>query len=472
MSRRIALLISLTALAGAAAPATAPATPIDDACTQASPSAAVCIGADKPAEAVAAECRHAGVPDSACVLPLGHHVLASELAAYQGSWVHRAAQAQYALGNGVPLLDAQWLGTHNSFNSDANGLTLSHTDSNQQLTLTEQLDGDIRALELDVHFVPGIENGGANVVRVCHGRGPDQEHLGCTTEPLLTAVLPEITRWIDGHPHQVVLLYLEDELGAAAGYDETVAALNHILVRPDGSSMLYRPAPTSIGANGCADLPLGASRHDVRAAGANIVLVGHCARGWSADVFSWDNNHVESGSTPAYKPFPACDATYAPSVYATKLVRYFEDSTWVSAVTDPTQTPAQHDANALTPAKVTSMIDCGVNLFGFDQYEPGDGRAQASIWSWAPNQPDTAAGACAIQRADGRWTSAACTGIRPAACHAPDGSWLITPAVAASAARAVCAARGARFAPPRTGPENEALHAAAGPSAPWLAAAT
>ena len=468
MPRRIALLLSLTALAAGAAPAAAPAKPADDACRQVSPSASPCVGADKLAEAGAVECRQAGVPDADCALPVGHDVLASDLAAYQGSWVHRAAQAQYALGDSVPLRDAQWLGTHNSFNTDANGLTASHTDNNQQLTLTQQLDGDVRALELDVHYVPGTENGGANVVRVCHGRGPDQEHAGCTTEPLLTDVLPEIDRWLTAHPGQVVLLYLEDELGAGVGYDETVAALDSELTRPDGSSLIYRPS--AVGSKGCQDLPLGISRKDVRDSGAQVVLVGNCASGWSSDVFGWDAGHVESGSTPGYKAYPACDASYGSDVYANKLVRYYEDSTWLTATVDPTESPAGQDAQALTPARVTSMIDCGVNLFGFDQFEPTDGRVQASIWSWAPNQPDASAGGCAVQGADGRWSSTPCDGTRPAACRAADGSWTLTPPVAAADAGAGCSAQGAHFDAPRTGPENEALRAVAGESRPWLGA--
>ena len=75
----------------------------------------------------------------------------------------------------------------------------------------------------------------------------------------------------------------------------------------------------------------------------------------AADVFGCDADHVESGSTPDYKAFPACDATYNAGVYAAKLVRYFEDSTWLSAAIDPTETPAAHEAGALTPAKVRSM---------------------------------------------------------------------------------------------------------------------
>ncbi|MCW2989996.1 MAG: conserved hypothetical secreted protein, partial [Solirubrobacterales bacterium] len=410
LPRRIALLASIAVIAGAAFSGAAKAQPADDACATAAPSAAICIGAQKPVEAAAAVCRDAGAPEDACAAaPVGHTVRPSQLAAYAGSWLHRAAQFQFALGDSVPLRDAQWLGTHNSFNADANGVTVSHTDNNQQLTLAQQLDGDIRALELDLHFVSGSENGlGSRVVRVCHGRGADQYHAGCTTEPLLTAVLPEINGWLGAHPGQVIMLYLEDHLDEDAGYKQAVDALDAGLRGPDGTPRVYRPAAPS--SNGCTELPLGLTRADVRAAGASVVLVGNCRAGWSGRVFGWDAGHVESGSTPDYAAYPACDATYDRSVYAAKLVRYFEDSTWLSAAVDPASTPADHRAGELTPAKVAAMTACGVNLFGFDQFDPNDGRVEASIWSWAPGEPG-AAGACAVQRAaDGRWITGDCGG--------------------------------------------------------------
>jgi len=255
------------------------------------------------------------------------------------------------------------------------------------------------------------------------------------------------------------MLYLEDELGAAQGYADVVSALEHT----DGLRVYH---PDSLGPNGCQELPLGTSRDDIRGAGANAIVVGNCAAGWSADVFSWDHSHVESGSTPAYRPFPACDASYGAGVYASELVRYFEDSTWLSAAVDPAQTPADHQADALTPDKVTSMVDCGVNLFGFDQFEPQDGRVEASIWSWAgPGEQQAAASECAVQRADGRWVAAACDVARPAACRAADGTWSISAPATHAGAAAACAAEGAAFALPRTGLDDSRLRQAAGSGA-------
>ena len=428
----------------------------DEVCGQASPSAAPCIGSGKLAEAAAAECRRIGLPDAQCVLPLGREVSGKVVHAYGKTWLHRAAAFQYRLAHALPLGDAAWLGTHNSFNSVNDDPTLSHTDSNQQLSLPEQLDTDMRALELDLHYV-------RNAVVVCHGRGPDEAHFGCTTERTFAEVLPEISGWLKKHPSQVMLLYLEDELGDDAGYAETIRVLDGVL-----GKAIYKPSPSEVTAKGCANLPLGISRDDVRARGAQVVLVGNCRAGWAADVYGWDDNHVESGSTPGYEPFPTCDATYGRDVYDSKLVRYYEDSTFVSAATDPTQTPAQHAANALSPDKVASMTRCGVNLFGFDQLLPHDGRIEATIWSWIKGEPDTDGGHCGVQRTDGRWLIGSCRPRRRATCRSASGLALTPKPVPYVAARAACRKLGARFDLPRTGYENSQLRALSGSSRVWL----
>ncbi len=386
------------------------------------------------------------------------------------SWVHRAAQFQYGLGDGLPLRRAQWLGTHNSFNSVNDTTTLSHTDSNQQLSLNQQLDLDVRSLELDGHWIPSVEGGGANAVVVCHGRGPDEANLGCTNERPLADVLPEVARWLNAPEHrgQVVLLYLEDELGDPAGYAATVKQLDAGLRRPDGGSLIYRPDPSRLGPGGCVSMPLDASRAGIRASGAQVMLVGNCRSGWASDVFGWDDTHVESGSTPGYAAFPACDATYPRDVYDAKLVRYYEDSTWVSSAVSPTTSPQDVEADSLTPTRVAAMTRCGVNLFGFDQLLPDDGRLQASIWSWAKDKPDAADGDCAVQRDDGRWITRPCDARRRAACLGPAG-WAPTPdAVTHGDAAAACRDQGATFGLPRTGYENSLLRQAAGADEVWL----
>ena len=198
------------------------------ACDAISPVAFPCVGLNKFADAVSWECRRVGIPDQLCTVPLAYRVTQAAVTAYQQSWVHRTAQFQYQLGYPLGLNLAQWLGTHNSYNSLTYGFTPSHFDSNQQLTLTQQLNIDMRSLELDLHYYRRLKQLGAPGVTVCHGLGPETRDLGCTAEPLFTKVLPEITSWLNaaGNTDQVILLYLEDNLKEDAGYASTVSTLS------------------------------------------------------------------------------------------------------------------------------------------------------------------------------------------------------------------------------------------------------
>ncbi len=463
MGRRVLLAVCCALLCSPGSAAAAPQTPLDETCAAASPSAAVCRLADKTAERLSAECRRLGFTAAQCTLPLGHAVTDEAVRAHRASWLHRTLAFQRRLGDGLPLSETEFLATHNSFNSAAADPTLSHSDSNQQLSLTEQLDIDIRSLELDLHWIPRLERAGGGGVSVCHGRGADELHVGCTTEALVGDVLPEIAAWLDRPENrdEVLLLYLEDNIGTAEGYVETISALDAAF-----GTRIYRPSQT--GAD-CTTLPLTLTRDGVRAAGAQVVLVGSCAAGWGSRVFNWNPSHVESGDTSAYRAFPTCDGTYSRAVYDTRMVRYYEDSTFVATAIDPTASSSDVEADMLTPERVRWMSQCGVNLYGFDQLLPGDGRLDAAVWSWVPGAPDPAEGACAVQRSDGRWVTRPCTERRAVACRTDDGSWVLRGPVPWEAARGACTSAGAAFASPRTGYENARLRQTAGSAEVWLA---
>ena len=462
-------------IAGPAQPAAAQE--LDQLCRDAEVVPGACTGITKLSERAAAECRRAGVPEESCVLPMSRRVLRKEVAAYQGSWLQRTLAFQYRLGHTLPLRDAPWIGTHNSFNSTSEAPTLSTTDSNQQLSLVQQLEIDVRSLEIDVHWLPSPHAAGQPAPVVCHGRGADQLHAGCTTERLLADVLDDIGSWLRRNPREVLLLYVEDNVDAAEGYGPTAAVLAEGLRNTTGRSLIYRPPA---GAS-CSDLPLGLTRADVLAAGRQVVLVGGgCGQGaaWPGLVFDWNDVHVESRAR-GYRDAPVCDQDpdndgrpeFDPATYASQLVRYYEDSTWISRAAEPTGLGSPDDG--LTPETVGRMQRCGVELFGFDQLLPRDGRHKALAWSWARGEP-SAPDACAVQRSDSRWISQPCVKRYRAACRRPDGSWRVSAArVRAAGAASACEAEGGAAALPRTAAENHALHQAAqaaGAPRVWLPA--
>ena len=406
--------------------------------------------------------RHMGVRRPFCAAALAVTALTAQASAAGGPegaanahWPQAALSLQYELSSDLGYRDAPWVGTHNSFNSTAEvGDTLSARDSNQQLRITEQLDLGVRSIELDLHWFmrPGT---GARAVVVCHARGASEGHAGCTTEPTLDLVLDPIVAWLrePTHRHEVLNVHLQDELESTAGYDAATDILKQKL-----GALLYLPSPPSGG--GCAALPLDLSRDDVRAAGAQVVLVSDCGpgSGWPTAVFDWREPHEEDRPLD-YRDYPDCDQELARTTYKAKMIRYYEDSTRLTE--GASQTGAAEKRDRITPETAGRMARCGVDLIDLDQIVPDDSRLEALVWSWMPGQPSR--GRCAVQRASekfpfGRWRSKPCSGERPVACRKPSGKWIVVVAKTPSRrARAVCADRKASYAVPRSGFEVQRL---------------
>jgi hypothetical protein len=413
--RRIALLtLGLATLI--CAPASAG--PLTDSCRSTDAALVLqgpCRGAEQVISAAEQQCRGAG----ACPR--------YSTDAHQRSWLHRALAFQYELAADVPMIDAPWIGTHNSANSAKQMPALSETDANQQLSLTDQLRLDVRSLEIDLH-----PNALGEPV-ACHGQG---EGLGCTTERSAAAVFDEIAAWQDAHPDQVLLVYVEDHLPAAGEAEAMRLAGERLRVLP-------------------ADRPFATLTRDaVRAAGARTILVGGTGSSpeWSASVFHWNPDEWEDRA----HGFADCaNAGSEAPPYATRLIRFYEDSTWLTQQAELVGASSTDDG--LRPDTVRAMAACGVDLFGLDQVVPGDPRLDALVWSWAEGEEPSD---CALLGDGGRWLASDCSGRRRAACRLADGSWIVTKPVRSGKARKACAGRDASFTAPRTAAQNVALAAA------------
>ena len=433
--RRIALLAAGTALLLLAAPA-AQAGELTDTCRSTEIGVVLqgpCRGAEQVSSALAAHCRYATGRDEDCSsVPLAPRVVRAEIAEHEASWLHRALASQYELGSGVAMIDAPWAGTHNSFNSVRQMPALSETDANQQLTLTQQLRLDMRSLEIDLHSF-------RDRPVVCHGEG---QGIGCTTERVLVGVIDELRRWLDAHPDQVLLLYLEDHL--KPGHERRAVA-----------RLAARLKVLPAAGNDLATL----TRDAVRAAGRQVVLVGGSGSTveWRGYVFGWDP--IEWEDRP--HGFAGCANDGVVPPYRTDMVRFYEDSTWLTHQAEIAGQSRTDDG--LRPETVSEMVRCGVDLFGFDQLVPGDPRLPALVWSWAEGQEP---GPCAVLGAAGRWLSD-CAGERRVACRGAEGWFVPATVVGRAEATAVCAEAGGEFVPPRTGAENAEL-AGAAPAGVWI----
>ena len=89
--------------------------------------------------------------------------------------------------------------------------------------------------------------------------------------------LRAMSAWLDDHPDQVVLLYVEDHLAEPAAFDATAAATERAL-----GDRIHRPAGS------CQSFDAAPSRDDVRAAGAQVILISSCSAGtaWGGLVWS------------------------------------------------------------------------------------------------------------------------------------------------------------------------------------------
>jgi hypothetical protein len=372
---------------------------------------------------------------------------AAAITDFKGSWVDRALKLQYELAGDVGLRDAPIIGTHNSYNSVAEmGQTISTSDANQQLSINNQLDLDIRSLELDLHWFMRPTTGQFEPV-VCHAF---PNHVPCSTEKALGPVLDEINAWLRARAHsdQVLFIYLEDHLDNQTGYDTAASIIQSKL-----GDILY--APTAGG--GCQQLPLELTRDQMLGAGKRVILVGNSSCGvgsaWPAVVFDWER-HLET-RLEEFSDFPVCGSDFTRAEYDATQIRYFEDGR-----------PSQRNGARITPDIAGQMARCGVDLLGLDQLEPNDPRLAALVWSWAEGQPDKR-GDCAVQKSkretlDIGWKAVGCRAHRRPACRKKDRWLLGAHAVAKKRARAECRLRGAKFAVPRTGFEAQLLREAMG----------
>jgi hypothetical protein len=394
----------------------------------------------------------------------GRAVHESAMAEHEASWLHRALALQGRLDRDVPLAQALLPHTHNSANSSAYHPSLSTLDANQVLRLTDQLRLGIRAIEIDVHWVPhryGDPAHGRRAVVQCHGEPVATPagvlHAGCSTDKLLIHLLREVRAWLDapGNEEEVLLLYLENALdGDRAAHAAAVVAIDTVL-----GDLVARP---EVG-QGCQPLPVDRTEQQLLDAGTRVLITGNCGpSGWTDWVFERGPRWDEGGGSSF-----DCGAERQAIDFESTIVRRYEDSTWLSAMAG---SGSHRDADTMT-----EMVQCGVNLVGFDQVHPGDDRLPSLVWSWRTDEPAAGAtGRCAAQGADGRFFAGDCAAPRRVACRTTVGAWEVSPAAVAWAAGDVaCQAAGHAGADvPSNGWDNGRLRAAAeaaGVSEVWLA---
>jgi hypothetical protein len=415
----------------------------------------------------------------------GREVSEARIAAYEQSWVHRALTLQRGLDEAAPYWEQQMPHTHNSFNASSYSIptdgslpsyypTLTNQDPNQVYSITDQLRMDVRAIEVDVHWVPspyGTVATHGYWPTMCHGDGENPTgtgiyvHVGCSDDRPIQDGLAEIARWLKANPHEVLLVYLENQLfsggsNAPANFAHDVTAS---IIKNRLGSLVYQP-PAGLKPGNCAPMPYNRSRADILAAGKQVLLVGNCGPGqkWNQWVFTRGPAWDESGNPTTYGA-KQCAADEAAREHHTSFRRWYEESPWLEAMTNATQV-----LNASTTAQ---MVRCGANIIGFDQLQPFDGRLAAMVWSWARDQPAAGGGDCAEQGADSRFRVSGCQHRLPFACVDSSLDWHVTAEVGRwTDGPAVCSRDypGSTFGVPPNGYRNAQLASARAGGDVWL----
>ena len=387
-------------------------------------------------------------------------VLLAAPSAKADEWTKRALALQYELASDVELRNAPWVYILNSYNSPAEmGPTLSTRDPNQSITIVEQLDEGVRSLEIDAHLFnsPSDPRVGTRGPIVCHARGADQGHAGCTTEKPLVVVLRQIKGWLDRHRDQVILLYLESHLEGREGHDAGAASIDETI-----GPLVYR---TQSRGTRCDPLPLKLTRQQVRAARKQVVMMGPCGEGGRWRGYVHDEKLRGTGSdNSVFRDYPSCGPDFTRRQYDSRVIRYYEDGTQLSRTVNQGTDP-------IDAAIAARMARCGVDLVGLDFLARGDARLAALVWSWAPGQPSSS-GNCSVQRFDGRWLARPCGERHRVACRDAQGDWFVPAArTTARAAPRICASTRVVNGVPRTGFDGQQLRSAMrrhGSGAVWL----
>lgn len=320
--------------------------------------------------------------------------LPSAQADYYASWQNQALQKQNKLDINLPLGQASFLYTHNSFNSSAYANLGSYWDPNHVLPLVGQLDMGVRAIELDIHWT--ATDSGNKQIQLCHGT---DTHTGCSIfDRRFADGIKEVNSWLrqSQNRQEVLMIYLEDHLDGH--YDEAINIMQQYF-----AELVYKPA-------GCQGIPQNISKADVLAAGKQVLLIGgNCATSnWSNYVF----NGVWSTKNGSFSGYPSCtvDGMSAEQV-KNKLVRIYEDST------NLTEWFGDHN-QSITPQVMADAVKCGLGIVGAEPLTEYDSRMAAAIWSWAEGEPNNYNGNenCAVLNADGRFNDVNCENTYAFAC--------------------------------------------------------
>lgn len=304
---------------------------------------------------------------------------------FRNSWVYRALRLQRDINRNMPLTQGLILGSHNSYNTDADGYpAYQHTYS-----LSDQLDLGVRSVGLDVHWFPDADP--ATDLRLSHAQ-PD--HLGFSPldRPYRYAI-EEIHAWLVNNPGEVILIDFENRGDGQA--DDIFPPLEHYM-----GQWLFRPSDLNAE-------PFYGAWHNVSPArllerGLRVIVFNGGVRvSEAADVAHQDVIYV-----PGY----ANGRSFVSSFLNAANGYQYDPETQMSGMhpvdinqfTGDTQNVDNPFNEMMTPHAIRLMVKAGVDIISLDpignslalgpippQFQDPTELMEAAVWSWAPTHPPT-----------------------------------------------------------------------------------
>ena len=338
---------------------------------------------------------------------------------YKSGWTHKALQIQEKLDLSAPLKWSSFVSTHNSFNASDYATAFSYLDPNQVYSLYEQLEMDVREIELDVHWYFSMEGWPwewQNRLLLCHGEG---DHMGCSSyDRKFSDGISEINSWIRRAENRNKILIIQIEQYFDGHYSEALNTLKSYF-----GDLIYRPAVS------CSGLDQNMPKQNILNANKQIVIVTDNGGCTTHEIGTWvfkgagNRNGFLQSNVRSFTNYPDCaSSVFSASDYANNMIRYYGDETTLNDWFGGGYSP-------IYASHVQAMGKCGASLISMDNIKPTDGRLDAHIWSWNGGEPNdyNGIGDCAMQYSNGRWNDAYCYNGYRYACASADGlSWNIT----------------------------------------------
>ena len=311
------------------------------------------------------------------------------------------------------------LSAHNGYNNRADAY---NTDPNQNYSLTDQLRGSARWLDLDLHWYD-------RELRLCH---KGNSGVCSAYDRFYTGAIAEIGAWLNWHPNEVILIGLEDKIG-----DDADATTNDRVNNPieqfldqnpnvAGAHRVYKPGDDeTVCPDTCTD-GRWPSQRELLAAGKQVVMFDDSnTRGGK---YLWpDAEHPGYPNSNAVNiDFDKC----APKNDTATQYWQAAADTWTSAGEDRVYFGAQYSyAGLIDNFRAKQLAGCNVTKIGLDMFQASqtttlntctvgkikeqlddpcpnpDDRVANTIWSWSDGDRGQYGNRALLSGGDGRWKS-------------------------------------------------------------------